>query len=95
MARDISYSSERFGRALSYLALHEGTYRERLKSALAEALHNADDENPRPIPDELLERIRAFSASVRPVDELSDEEAQDLGVEFLILASDIACASRG
>ena len=94
MAGDISYSSERFGRALSYLALHDGTYRERLQAALAEAHHDVDYDNPRPIPDELLERMRAFFASIRPVDELSDEEAQNLGVEFLILASDIACASR-
>jgi hypothetical protein len=31
----------------------------------------------------------------RAADELRDEEAQSLGVEFLILASDIACANRG
>ena len=95
MAGDIGYSSERFGRALSYLALHEGTYRERLQEALAEAHHSVDGESGRPIPGELLERVRAFFASVRPVDELSDEEAQSLGVGFLILASDIACANRG
>jgi hypothetical protein len=38
--------------------------------------------------------MRAFFVTVRPVDELSDEEAHRLGVEFLIFASDIACASR-
>jgi len=50
MAGDIGYSSERFGRALSYLALHEGTYRERLQEALAEAHHSVDGESGRPIP---------------------------------------------
>ena len=45
MAGDIGYSSERFGRALSYLALHEGTYRERLQEALAEAHHSVDGES--------------------------------------------------
>ena len=89
MTGDINYANERFARAVSFLALGEGTYRERLQRALTEALHGTSNDSERPIPDELHGRVRAFYERVRPVADLSDEEASALGVELLILASDI------
>jgi hypothetical protein len=93
MAGDIGYSNERFSRAVSRLALGEGSYRDRLHRALAE-FHATDYENPRPIPDELSERMKAFFSHLGRVDDLSDEDARSLGIALLVLASDINYESR-
>jgi hypothetical protein len=94
MAGDIGYSNEHFSRAVSYLALGEGSYRDRLQRALTEAFHLADYENPRPIPDELSELMKAFFSHLDRVDDLSDEDARSLGVALLVLASDIDYETR-
>jgi hypothetical protein len=89
MNGDIGYTNTRFSKAVSYLALTDGSYRERLQRAVAEAMHAIDYDNPRPIPDELRGHIEVFFGGIRPVDQLTDEEAQELGVDLLSLASDV------
>ncbi len=89
MAGDLTYSWARFGHAVALLALGDGTYRDRLQRALTEALHDISADSPRPIPPELHDRISTFFASIRRVDELSDKEAWTLGIELLVLASEL------
>src|SRR5262245_28758933 len=94
MAGNIAASNERFQRAVVYLALSNGTYRDRLQKALGEALHDIGKKSPPSIPDELHKRMHEFVWRIRPVIELSDEEAENLGRELLILASDTDYESR-
>ena len=85
MSETISLSSQ-MSAAVRDLALGNGGYRARLHRALAEALRPAEHDDTRPISDALLRRTGAFFAGIRPVDQLTDEEAERLGAELLGLA---------
>ncbi len=94
MTGDIGYSNQRFSKALRILALGEGSYRERLKESVSEAVHATGYDNPRPIPAPLRQRmVEFFERCLGPIDEMTDGEAHDVGEELITLAEDINEAS--
>ena len=95
MTGDIGYSDQRFSKALRLLALNEGSYRERLKEAISEAVHATGYDNPRPIPEGLRRRMdEFFERCLGPIDDMTDEEANEVGEELIALAEDIHEANQ-
>lgn len=88
MTGDIGYSNQCFGAAVRLLALGEGSYHDRLRYAFAESLHSVDHKTPHPIPERLLDQMREFWDHPS-IEEMTDDDARQLGEDLLLLASDI------